>query len=108
VKGPARPSQPSDRGLRGAAAVEQALVQFQERLGALEREGQIFRTFSGWTDEDHLARSRRLLRELHTLERVLRADKSLRQQLALQQRNLLLRYQAFKRIYRQFWEQLTG
>jgi hypothetical protein len=28
--------------------------------------------------------------------------------LALQQRDLLLRYQASKRTYRQFWEHLTG
>jgi len=108
VKGPRRRPQPSDRGARGEEVIEQALARFQERLRALERECQIFRTFSGWKDESHLSRARELLRELNTLERTLNADRSLRQQLAFQQRNLLLRYQAFKRTYRQFWEQLTG
>jgi hypothetical protein len=108
VKGPTRPPQPSNRGARGGEAIEQALARFQERLRALERECQIFRTFSGWKDDSHLARARELHRELNTLERTLSADRSLRQQLAFQQRNLLLRYQAFKRTYRQFWEQLTA
>jgi hypothetical protein len=108
VKGPTRPPQPSGRGARGEEAVEQALARFQDRLRALERECQIFRTFSGWKDEGHLARARALLRELNALERTLGADRALRPQLAFQQRNLLLRYQAFKRTYRQFWEHLTG
>ena len=108
MKGSIRPPQPSDRGGRGGEGIEQALARFQERLRALERECQLFRTFSGWKDESHVARARELLRELTILERTLSADRSLRQQSAFQQRNLLLRYQAFKRTYRQFWEQLTG
>jgi hypothetical protein len=108
VKGPTRPSQPSNRGARGEEAIAQALARFQEHLRALERECQIFRTFSGWQDESHLARARTLFRELNMLERTLSADRALRQPLAFQLRNLLLRYQAFKRTYRQFWEQLTG
>jgi hypothetical protein len=99
---------PSGRGIRGAEAIEQALAQFQECLRALERECQIFRTFSGWKDESHQVRARELLRRLHTLEHTLSADRLLPPQLAFQQRNLLLRYQAFKRTFRQFWEQLTG
>ncbi len=108
MNGPTRPSQPSNRGTRGEEAIAQALARFQEHLRALEREGQIFRTFSGWQDESHLARARALYRELNMLERTLSADRSLRQPLAFQLRNLLLRYQAFKRTYRQFWAQLTG
>jgi hypothetical protein len=108
MKGSIRPPQPSDRGGGGGEEIEQALARFQERLRGLERECQLFRTFSGWKDDSHLARARELLRELNRLERTLSADRSLRQQLAFQQRNLLLRYQAYKRTYRQFWERLTG
>jgi hypothetical protein len=108
MKGPTRPPQPSSRSARGEEVVGQVLAQFQDRLRALERECQIFRTFSGWKDESHLARARELLREVNSLERMLSADRSLRQQLAFQRRHLLLRYQAFKRTYRQFWEHLTA
>ncbi len=88
--------------------MERSLVQFQDRLMALERECQLFRTCGGWKDDSHSARARRLLRELSTLERALSADRPLRMQLAFQRQNLLLRYQTFKRTYRQFWEHLTG
>ena len=108
MKGPTRPPQPSNRGAGGEEAIEPALARFQERLRALERECQIFRTFSGWQDGSHLVRARALALELNTLERTLSADRPLRQSLAFQVRNLLLRYQAFKRTYRQCWEQLTG
>jgi hypothetical protein len=40
----------------------------------------IFRTFSRWQDESHLARAREVLSELNILERMLRVDRSLRQQ----------------------------
>jgi hypothetical protein len=108
VKEPTRPSQPSNRGARGEEAIAQTLAQFQEHLRTLERECQIFRTFSGWQDESHLARARTLSRELNRLERMLTADRPLRQPLAFELRNLLLRYQAFKRTYRQFWAELTS
>jgi hypothetical protein len=108
MKGPTHPTQPSNRGARGEEAIAQALARFQEHLRALERECQIFRTVSGWQDESHLARARALFRELSMLEHTLSADRALRQQLAFQLRNLLLRYQAFKRTHRQFWEQLRG
>ena len=88
--------------------MEHSLVQFQGRLKALERECQLFRTFGGWKDDSHMARARQLLRELSTLERGLSADRPWRMQLAFQRQNLLLRYQTFKRTYRQFWEHLTG
>jgi hypothetical protein len=42
------------------------------------------------------------------LEHGFTADRPSRLQLAFQQRHLLLRYQTFKRTYRQFWESLTG
>jgi hypothetical protein len=74
----------------------------------MERECQLFRTFEGWKDESHRARARELLRELSTLECALNSARSRRMLLAFQQRNLLLRYQTFKRTYRQFWENLTG
>src|SRR5918999_4931311 len=108
MKGPTRPTQPSNCGAGGEEAIAQALARFQEHLRALERECRIFRTFSGWQDESHLARARTLFRELSMLEQTLSADRELRQQLAFQLRNLLLRYQAFKRTHRQFWEQLRG
>jgi hypothetical protein len=108
MKGRIHPPQPFGRGTREEDAVEKALARFQDRLHALEREGQVFQTFSGWKDESHRARVRDLLRELNALERALIAAKPPRQQLAFQQHNMLLRYQAFKRTYRQFWEQLTG
>jgi hypothetical protein len=88
--------------------MERSLVQFQDRLMALERECQLFRNFGGWKDDSHSARARQLLRELSALERALSADRSLRMQLAFQRQNLLLRYQTFKRAYRQFWEHLSG
>lgn len=108
MKGRTRPSQPSGGGTREEETAEKTLVRFQDRFQALEREGQVFQTFSGWKDESHRARVRDLLRELNALERMLSAARPPRQQLAFQQHNILLRYQAFKRAYRQFWEHLTG
>lgn len=108
MKKPLSPSHAVEGGARALASMEQMVGRFQERMQAMERECQLFRTFDGWKDESHRARARELLRELGTLERALNADRSSRLQLAFQQRNLLLRYQTFKRTYRQFWESLTG
>lgn len=87
---------------------EQALSRFQERLKVLERECQLFRTYGGWQDESHRARARGLLQELSTLEHLLGREKTPRLQSAFLQQSLLLRYQTFKRTYRQFWDILTG
>ncbi len=108
MDGPIRRSQLSSRPAKAQDSMEQAIARFQDRLGALERECQIFRTFGGWKDESHRARARELIRQLNVLERTLNADTSQRQQLGFQRQNLLLRYQTFKRTYRQFWEDLTG
>ena len=105
---PIRSSQPSGRAVNLPDAVEQAIARFQDRLRALERESEIFRAFAGWQDESHRARAHGLLHELSTLERQLGTDAGVRLQLAFQAHNLLLRYQAFKRTHRQFWEDLAG
>lgn len=99
---------PSNRSSQLQEAIEHAICRFQDRLSALERECQIFRTFAGWKDVSHLARARDLLRELEALERQLMTDTSYRLQPAFQRHHLLLRYQTFKRTFRQFWEDLTG
>jgi hypothetical protein len=101
-------STPPHRSPRAQESREQELARFQERLKALERECQLFRTYGSWQDESHRTRARRLLRELNALERLFSGDRSLRLQLGFVQHNLLLRYQTFKRTYRQFWELLTG
>jgi hypothetical protein len=108
VRSPSYLSHVLGRGILTPESMEQTLGRFQERLQAMERECQLFRTFEGWKDESHRARARELLRELSLLERGLNADRPSRLQLAFQQRTLLLRYQTFKRTYRQFWESLTG
>jgi hypothetical protein len=102
------PSTRPHRSARAQASREQELARFQERLKALERECQLFRTYDGWQDESHRARALGLLRELSALERLYSGEWSPRLQLAFVQQNLLLRYQTFKRTYRQFWELLTG
>jgi hypothetical protein len=102
------PPTPPHRSVRTQESWAQELTRFQERLKALERECQLFRTYSGWQDESHRARARGLLRELSALERLCSGEGSRRLQLAFVQQNLLLRYQTFKRTYRQFWELLTG
>ena len=94
--------------MRTPESMERALGRFQGCLQAMERECQLFRTFAGWKDESHRARARELWRELSMLEHGFTADRPSRLQLAFQQRHLLLRYQTFKRTYRQFWESLTG
>ena len=108
MKGPARPPEPPDRDAREQGAMEHSLLQFQDRLKALERECQLFRTFGGWKDDNRSARARQLFRELSALERALSIDRPLRTQLGLQRPNRLLRYQTFKRTYGQFWQHLTG
>ena len=108
MKGPIHPSAPPHRSTRAQESWQQELTRFQERFKALERECQLFRTYGGWQDESHRARARGLLQELSALERQHRGERSPRLQLAFVQHNLLLRYQTFKRIYRQFWELLTG